>query len=383
MQPLTAGLIVSNRDLLSEVQASLAELPVRVVVELTEAGDWGPLAEKLDRLRPDVMLLEFAQFSANLENIVRAIRHTAGGPAVIVINAGTNPEIILRAMRAGAAEYLYPPFGPGLKQALERISGDRAAPDRPRGKTFAFFSAKGGCGATTIACHVALELQRQTRREILLADLDLDAGMVGFFMKSRSSYSVLDAVSSLHRLDLSYWKALVSNGIPGLEVIKAPPAISPRKPDDQQRLRFVLNFVRSHYDWVVADFGRTLSPPMVDALEEVDEAFMVTTLDLPALHQAKQIATRLRESGCGERLRLLLNRVPRRTDITIDEVRQLLDLEVTGVLPDGSAELYESYADGKLLPPNTNLARHIATLTSKIAGVPLQAPAKRKFSLLG
>jgi pilus assembly protein CpaE len=217
----------------------------------------------------------------------------------------------------------------------------------------------------------------------LLADLDLDAGMVGFFMKSHSSYTVLDAVSSLHRLDVSYWKALVSNGTPGVEVIKAPPAISPRQPEDQQRLRYVLNFVRSHYDWVVADFGRTLSPPLVDALEEVDEAFLVTTLDLPALHQAKQIANRLRDSGCGERLRLVLNRVPRRTDITTDEVRELLNLEVTAALPDGSNELYESYADGKLLPPDTNLARHLAALTSKICGVPLQAHAKRKFSLLG
>ncbi len=383
MQPLTAGLIVSNRDLLSDVQASLAELPVRVVVELTEAGEWGPLSEKLDRLRPDVMLLEFAQFGANLEQMVRSIRQTAGKPVVVVINAGANTESILRAMRAGAAEYLYPPFDPGLKQALERIAAERAAPDRPRGKALAFFSAKGGCGATTIACHVAVELQRQTRREVLLADLDLDAGMVGFFMKSRSSYTVLDAVASLHRLDVSYWKALVSNGIPGLEVIKAPPAISPRHPEDQQRLRYVLNFVRSHYDWVVADFGRTLSPPLVDALEEVDEAYLVTTLDLPALHQAKQIATRLRESGCGERLRLVLNRVPRRTDITAEEVRELLNLDVTAALPDGAAELYESHADGKLLPPDTNLARHLAALTSKISGAPLQAPARRKFPLLG
>lgn len=383
MQPLTAGLIVSDRDLLSAVKASLEELPVRVVVELADGGEWGPLAEKLDRLRPDVMLLEFAQLGANLENTVRAVRHTAGQPAVIVINAGTDPESILRTMRAGAAEYLYPPFDPGLKQALERISAERAAPGRPRGKTLAFFSAKGGCGATTIACHVAVELQRQTRQEVLLADLDLDAGMVGFYMKSRSSYTVLDAVASLHRLDVSYWKALVSNGIPGLEVIKAPPPVFPRQPEDQQRLRYVLNFVRSHYDWVVADLGRTLSPPLVDALEEVDEAYLVTTLDLPALHQAKQLTGRLRDSGCAERLHLLLNRVPKRTDVTADEVRELLNLEVAGALPDGSAELYESCADGKLLPPNTNLARHIAALTSKIAGVRPQAPAKRKFSLLG
>ena len=61
-----------------------------------------------------------------------------------------------------------------------------------------------------------MELGRAGGRKVLLADFDMDAGMVGFLMKVKSPYSILDAINNLHRLDASYWKALVSNGIPGL-----------------------------------------------------------------------------------------------------------------------------------------------------------------------
>ena len=67
-------------------------------------------------------------------------------------------------------------------------------------------------------------------QKVLLADLDLDAGMVGFITKTKSVYSILDAVNNLHRLDIHYWKALVSNGIPGVEIVSSPMALASKQP---------------------------------------------------------------------------------------------------------------------------------------------------------
>ena len=64
---------------------------------------------------------------------------------------------------------------------------------------------------------------------MLLADLDLDAGMVAFLLKTKSPYSILDAVNNIHRLDASYWKALVSNGIPNVEIIAAPATLASKQ----------------------------------------------------------------------------------------------------------------------------------------------------------
>ena len=91
-----------------------------------------------------------------------------------------------------------------------------------------FCPPRAAAAPPRIACHAAVELGRENGRKVLLADFDVDAGIVSFLMKVKSPYSILDAINNLHRLDASYWKALVSNGIPGLEIIPAPARWPPR-----------------------------------------------------------------------------------------------------------------------------------------------------------
>ncbi len=239
---------------------------------------------------------------------------------IVAINNSADADSILSALRAGINEYLFPPLREPLRKALEKRSAERSrrreGGAKGNGKSFGLLSAKGGCGATTLACHVAAELGRQNQK-VLLADLDLDAGMVAFLTKTKSVYSILDAVNNLHRLDISYWKALVSNGIPGVEIVSSPPTLASKQQPKDDQIRHVLAFAKPHYDWSVVDLGRSLSRMAMAALEEIDEVCLVTTLEVPALHQAKQIVQTLLDSGYGKnRIRLILNRTPKRLDIT-------------------------------------------------------------------
>ena len=189
-------------------------------------------------------------------------------------------------MRAGVNEYLYPPLEEPLRRALEKRSAERSrrrdGSAKGGGKAVAFVSAKGGCGATTLVTHVAAELGRQNLK-VLLTDLDLDAGMVGFLTKTKSVYSILDAINNIHRLDISYWKALVSNGIPNVEIIASPLALATKMPPKDDQVRQVLAFAKPHYDWTLVDLGRSLSRLAMAALEETDEVCLVITLEVPAL----------------------------------------------------------------------------------------------------
>jgi pilus assembly protein CpaE len=330
--------------------------------------------------------MDFTSLKEPVEEVIGKVKGTAAAPLVVALHKSAEPETILAVIRAGADEYLYPPLASSLPKALERLSAGRTKKkgvSRSGGKTCAFFSAKGGCGATTIACHTAVEIARQTSQEILIADFDMDAGLVGFLMKSKSRYSVLDAMSNTHRLDLSYWKALISNGMPRLEVIRAPGSVAAREQPKEEDLLHVLRFVRFQYDWTIADLGRGLNPLTLSALEEIDEAFLVTTLDVPALHQVKQIVQTLLDTGYGRsRLRLVLNRVPKNPDVTAEELENLLGISVYSMLPDDYASLYEAYAEGQLIPSGSNLGKQLAKMAAKIAGVQEAAP-KKKFSLFG
>lgn len=387
MYPLTIGLVIESKKLWEDVQAAIQDLPVRVVVEQQEIGPWPEFLDKIQRVRPDVLLLEMARVRDTFPEVVRNIKSTPAPPQIVAVDSSADPETILAAIRAGANEFLYPPLSTSLRDAFERLSGGRG---KQRGdsqhpsKTIAFLSAKGGCGATTIACHIAVELQRQTKLEVLLADLDLHAGMVGFLMKAKSPYSVLDAVKNIQRLDLSFWKALVSNGIPGLKVMAAPSTFSYEEPPSCEQIRHVLRFVRTEYDWTVLDLGRSLSPLTRGALDDVDQAFLVTTLEVPALHQVKGITQKLVESGFDQnKLHLILNRMPKNPEISPDELEKMLGLTLYATLPNDYPGLYQSYAEGTLLPANSRLARHFVQLAAKIAGTPEEKEVKRKFPFFG
>jgi len=305
---------------------------------------------------------------------------------VIALHNTGEPELILSALRAGAHEFLHPPLKANLQQALERKSLEQKKTKeslRRKGKVIGFLSAKGGCGATTIACHTAAELGRQGKH-VLLADMDLDAGIIRFLMKTKSAYSVLDALNNLHRLDQSYWNALISNGLPGLEIIAAPQVLASKQQPNQGQMQNILTFSRGHYDFSIVDLGRSLNLTTMNALDEIDETYLITTLDVPALHRSKQIIQTLSSVGYGrERLRLVLNRMPQRLDITPDELEKMMSLPVFATLPNDYPSLYEAYSNGSLLPANSRLSKELNRMALKVAGIQKEKGEKKRFSLFG
>ncbi len=382
MNPLTIGLIVEKKELLDEVQSCVHELPVRIQFEQTAIGDWTEFSDKVTRARPDVLVLEVSTLIDQLPDTVNRIKLLGITPMLIALNDSADPESILAALRAGFHEYLFPPLHGSFRRALERRSEERDhfREGSRKGRIVAFLSAKGGCGATTLACHTAIEIQKLNKFDILLADMDFDSGMVHFLMKTKSTYSVQDAFNNLHRLDMSFWKAIISNGIPRMEVISAPSPVCLRQQPRPEQLQQVLRFVRQNYDWSIVDLGRNLSFLGMSVLDEIDETCLITTLDVPALHQAKQIVQTLMNTGYARnRLRLILNRVPQRLEVTPEEIEKMFGIPVFAVLTDEYQDLYDAYAEGRLVSEG-RLARQFHSLAMKVAGVQEE---KRKFRLFG
>jgi pilus assembly protein CpaE len=386
MYPLTIGLAIENRDMWEQTQACLADLPFRIIVEHQDIGDISNFLDRLERMRPDVVLVDISNWKNPLESLVASIRSAVSDPMIIALNTSADPDAILSSLRAGINEYLFPPLKDSLRKALEKRSAERSrrrdGGTKGAGKSFAFLSAKGGCGATTIVCHVAAELGRLNQK-VLLMDLDLDAGMIGFITKTKAVYSILDAVNNLHRLDISYWKALVSNGIPGVEIVASPLSLASKQQPKDEQVRHVLAFARPHYDWTLTDMGRSLSHLSMAALDEVDEVCLVTTLEVPALHQSKQIVQTLIDSGYGKaRIRLILNRSPKRLDITPAELEKMLGLPIFCMVPNDYPELYETYAEGRMLNRNSDLGKQIARLATKLSGLEEEKGSnKKRFGL--
>jgi pilus assembly protein CpaE len=390
---ITLSMAVEDKSLWSEVHSCLQDESVQIDSEQEQVGDLGAFLSTVQRSKPDLVLIDVSVLHQTLQEVIAKLRSAAPRSMIVALNTTGVTGPVLECFRAGVDEYLFPPLAEGLKRALERGRKERRKSDsgKPEGKTIAFLSAKGGCGATTLACHVAVELSRlnQTpdavdrRRHVLLADLDVSAGMVAFLMKSASPYSIVDALSNVHRLDASYWKALVSNGIPGLEVISAPNSMGARQEPKAEEIRHVLEFARKQYEWTVADAGRGIGESTMTAMESADQTCVVTTPEIPALQQTRQILQRLLDGGYKqERIRLIVNRVPKRSGIRPEELPKMLGIPLYAAFPECYAELHEAYSQGQLLRPGTVLGEYMGRLARKLAGAE-EPKAKRKIPFFG
>ncbi len=86
--------------------------------------------------------------------------------AVLVVTAGSmNSDLIRRAMREGAREFLPQPFnGEDVRTTLTSILAMQKSSSRPQthaGQVVTTFGAKGGVGATTLTTNLAVMLAKE------------------------------------------------------------------------------------------------------------------------------------------------------------------------------------------------------------------------------
>lgn len=373
---LTAALVVAEDKVREELRRILSALSVRLVMEQPAAAEWSLFIGRLRRLTPDLLLIDAPQLQDRFVGAAREIKSLSPAPALIAVVAETDGEAALRAIRAGANECILPPFESSVRQVLERVRRLRAAAEweqPPAGKAIGFLSVKGGCGATTLACHVAVGLHQTTRHEVLLADFDLDVGMAGYLMKAQTPYSVLDAVKRHNSPDFRYWRELAWKAQPRLDVLPAPAKPPWKESLEAYEFRELLKSMQSQYGWVVADLGRGFNFLSRGLVEELDELFLVSTCDVPALYQAKQMVQSLVRGGYNlHRLGLILNRAPKHRGFTSKELCDLVGVRVLWELPE-LVELERAFGQGRLVAAESRSGRQLAALTMKIAGA---APVK-------
>ena len=346
---VTVGVLASTPALCSELQACLRQLPVQVVLDERAARPEPMFLSRLQSLQPEVLLVEQPADRSSIQALLRTVAKAAPSSALVVVNRSADPEAILEAVRSGARDYLYAPFGDSLAQVIARFQAARPkaqnGPQRARGRVIGFLSAKGGCGATTVALHAAVSMARESGQPTGLADFDLSCGMVKFLTNSRSQYTVLDAATNANRLDESFWGALVTE-CSGIEVLAAPAPLAAKQYPEAAQFGAVLDFMRSRYAWSLVDLGRGIHAFPASLLEHFDEIYVVTTSDRLAIAQAKRVADCLRHGCSFRKVRLVVNRSPAAAAV---EIERLTGLDVYATLVDAENDLHEALADSRLI----------------------------------
>lgn len=369
---LTVAMIVRDPGLSAELRGSIHDVPVHIAFEVPTLNAREGLMERLQAANANAVLLDLDIAGEAAETVISEIKSVLPNCHVFAVGRTAEADRILAAFRAGCSDYLCSPLRSGLIAALGRISGEVSAVKQrssaPGGSVIGFLSVKGGCGATTIACHVAAELRRLMPGNLLLADFDLNGGGVALMMGAEQRHSILDAVTNTHRLDASYWKALVAN-CSGLDVVAAPKYAGTAKLPPAANISETLHFLRSQYRLVLVDLGSGANPFIQSAIDEMDRVFLVTTAELPALHQAGQIAAYFTEKRTPRvDVRLILNRVPdKKFHLAVADVAGIVGLPVCCEISSQYAELSEAAMDDTLASPKSRIGKDFSRAARTIA----------------
>jgi Flp pilus assembly CpaE family ATPase len=374
---LTVLLIEDSPDYAELVQTWLAP-----GAEIAFALNWtDSLAAGLNRLRQggvDVILLDLGLPDSDGPETFTRTRAEAPDVPVIILSAGDSEALALQVIQEGAEDYLVKNtcnrelLVRAVRYALVRHkqaarSTTEASVDQA--KVIGVIGAKGGVGTTTVACNLATELRRLTGKEVLLADLDVHAGSVSFLMSTDGKYSILDAIRIVDGLDHTSWEQLVTKADGGVHVLASPGLLGSGELPAAEIQR-VLTRVRPMYGWIVLDLGR-LNGISGNVLEVVNQAFVVTTIGLSALYEAKRVIGALVTAGVeGDRLRLIVNEIEETHSMSGRELNQIFGAQVYARLPRASEELYKACVLRKLPDEDSPIRREIAALARNVAGLP-------------
>jgi pilus assembly protein CpaE len=269
---------------------------------------------------PDLAVVDMrTAISTAIESIER-LRASWPSASIFAVAASTEPDQILRAMRAGANEYLAwssqsdagSPLHEAFQTALKRTV-DRTRPGKESARssvTLSFFGAKGGVGTTTLAVNTATEIARLSKRPTLIVDLHQYLGEVSLFLGVRPRFTMTDAIDNLHRLDQDFLKELVVRHKSGLDILAGGDQVDRPGPHDAPAIEQLMQMLGRWYDYIVVDAGAVTGPVSEIAVFAANTVYLVANPDIASVRNAHRLVDRFEQLGANkDRLRILLNRM--------------------------------------------------------------------------
>src|SRR5512141_369136 len=225
---------------------------------------------------PDLVLLDVMLPKLDGYQVAEKIRAEEAGTRhvpIIMLTAEKEVEQKVRGLRAGADDYLVKPFHQAellarMRSLLARFGATEGSLSKPPlGRMIAFYGAKGGVGATTVAINTAIALHQDHDRKVVLVDGVLQFGDHRVFLDlGPDRKSITDAVQA-PTVDADLMKSILVKHDSGIDLLLAP--ASPEEGDliREERLTEVLALLRSMYDFVIIDVEKRLGDLTLSVLD--------------------------------------------------------------------------------------------------------------------
>ncbi len=334
------------------------ESDVEVVGAARTGREGIQLAQELD---PDVILMDINMPDIDGISATEVIRQNSPHIQVVILSVQSDQNYMRRAMLAGARDFLTkPPMGDELISAIRRAGemahvertktsqvrlGSSANPAGPslaapgnfsatNGKIITVYSPKGGTGCTTIAVNLAIALNNEATRTVIV-DGNLQFGDVAMFVNEQGKNTILDLAPRVDDLELDLVEdILIKHQASGVSILAAPPRPEMAEKVSADQFVKVLQFLQKMFAYVVVDTASILTDVVLGSIDISDIILVVTTQEIPAIKNTRLFLDLLQTMGVGkERIVFSINRFDKRISITPEKISDNLKQEVAVTIP--------------------------------------------------
>jgi pilus assembly protein CpaE len=358
-----------------------------LATQVAGAAELDDLARLESRLSGPTVVV-FGPGMASAEAIADAAPILLTRPAVggILISDALSTDLLQGALRAGFKDVLTAPV---QKDELLATVGRVAAslpgislpsshfarpPDDDRGRVVTVFSTKGGAGKSVIATNIAVSLAKQSSRPVVLLDADLQFGDVSVMLKLAPRHTLVDAVTSLDKLDAPLLRSLLVEHEPsGLLVLSAP--LEPAFADqiDAKQLLELIDMLREMAAYVIVDTPSHFNDVVLGVIDESDDVLLVAGLDIPNIKNVRIGLQTLRLLNTPmHKIKLVLNRANSKVKLDVAEVERTLQVKAESRIP---SEISVPQSVNKGVPivldaPRSGAAKALEELVKLLVGEP-------------
>lgn len=387
MGALAVIVIGPDQDRRRALATAIADSQVNLIKELPAYPNFDDL-NRILAADYDVMIIDL---DPDPERALEVVENTCARTSLLtlmIFSSQSDPELLVRCMRAGAREFLRVPVSPAsMGEALVRAAVRRDEVRRQKkatGKLFVFAGAKGGSGVTTIASNFSLSLARESGQKAALVDLNLHLGDAALALNLTPKFSIMDAFDNWQRLDADLLNVLFTKHSSGLSVLAAPDSVVSFQPA-RQTVQKLLRIARDNFDFVVVDGGSGSAFTYEALFEMADTVYLVTQIGVPELRNANRFVTRFFSDPENRKLEVVLNRVPSR-NLEIDEpsITKALTRPARWKIPNDFANARRAQNTGvPIADQRSPISRVIAQMAQAASGRDPDPRKKKRFGLFG
>jgi pilus assembly protein CpaE len=341
---------------------------------VSESGQIEQAFESLQKIKPDVLLLELPKDPTNALGWTEKIKLELPDTSIFVSSSVKTPELIISAMRAGAQEFLSRPIDPDeLKKAIEKVlitKKQLKAQTPTRGRIISVFSKKGGLGVTTLAVNLGVALSQLAEKRAALIDLDLQLGDITSFLNLSPQYNIIDVCDKNGGVDEVKLQSCLTRHESGLFVLSEPKNPVESENVSSSQINQILTILRSMFSYVIIDTPHVLDPKTLEAFELSDNIILVIVPNLSSIRAGKKALEVFRDLGyVRDKIRVIINRASKKDPIRTDQIEKTLDHPVSWVIPNNYPAVIEAINSGIPLVNHkggSNVAKSILDLANDI-----------------